>query len=1010
MVKRSKTRKKGRKLTRETVNSLSSFTADDQDQEMEGLIRDEYSDDDHDDEYEYGEDDDYYHNQRVRAQSRKKAGSSSRNGSNGNGSTNNNTNNANGTIRRTRSAAMWKTLAFVMFGLAVLFATDVIEFNQLTNNNSNGSTRDFGNLVKGWFQGSTTNSGGDSSSSSSSTSSSSTSQLTKSSSGSGSHDLLVGNVQQKPPTEAPVPPPTNPPTEAPVEAPTNPPTEAAPAPTEAPKEEAVTATEAPKAEAKSAATSSTATASSHTYKPRGKPMSDADRNAMEDKWGKWTLEPPVSKVLPSDDADSVDDYYAAYPNRDVPRKEFPAGAWQTDKDWLSKFLPEGIQLVERAMNAILEEYGQPNLGNDGTTTSDLFRVGKLDDHFPGDVSKEPCKSSSGCTDKTSFYNLKRRLLHAVMTEDVFAVAMGGHSSAAGHGNHFIQSYTLQVQWILEGVFSRLGVRHQSRNFGLGGLGTTQSGLATKQIFGHDIDVLLWDAGMTEGEQKARDMFFRQGILGPGKVPVIGSLSPRNDVLRFLNDNVGADWVMIGDQGNVQLTETLEDLQKLPWASHYVRCGVELSGICRDNEYMGVCWIDRDDYKPTTPQKPAPGGRAKWHPGNRKHQIVGRAIAYIILEALREGLVEWNAATDYALDDKAWHLTALYDNTRAKLEALDPKFGTCNQYKDDFSQFMCHNAVQARTEFTPRAHPDHTNIRTLMPPGQAEHINDPPVTVYEAPDVFNKNLHPPDGAVDVLSIIEAGIPYAPVRVPDYTTAFYPKPTFETKPPTTLPVGKGFHLATAAGFCDGSVDSWCNKADGHDCLLYGHNDGRHGILMNSYCGWMVTNLPAVKHGFIVVKAECWHPAGSNPKTSTWNSINNERRELFTERGDVPFLRSKSLSSSDSNRSAATTAYDYRDDGVGFGNEEEDEQERRNLKFKVPDYCDDFKFEFALDGKVTSWNKDQFAEHKFDMQRVVEMIKISDDPKLTDGAEKEVEVAFRMTGCANDKHFAITHIYWA
>ena len=83
---------------------------------------------------------------------------------------------------------------------------------------------------------------------------------------------------------------------------------------------------------------------------------------------------------------------------------------------------------------------------------------------------------------------------------------------------------------------------------------------------------------------------------------------------------------------------------------------------------------------------------------------------------------------------------------------------------------------------------------------------------------------------------------------------------------------------------------------------------------------------------------------------------------------------------------------------------------MKFKVPDYCDDFKFEFALDGKVTVWNKDQFAEHKYDMQRVVEMIKISDDPNLTDGVEKEVEFAFRFTGCANDKHFSITHIYWA
>jgi hypothetical protein len=110
------------------------------------------------------------------------------------------------------------------------------------------------------------------------------------------------------------------------------------------------------------------------------------------------------------------------------------------------------------------------------------------------MDKKECKKWGGCTTIESFENLKRRLLHAIMTEDIFVVAMSGHSAAAGHGNHFTQSYILQVQWILEGVFSRLGVRHQARNIGLGGLGTVQTGLATKQILGHDVDVLMWDAG------------------------------------------------------------------------------------------------------------------------------------------------------------------------------------------------------------------------------------------------------------------------------------------------------------------------------------------------------------------------------------------------------------------------------------------------------------------------------------------------------------------------------------
>eukprot|EP00536_Pseudo-nitzschia_multiseries_P015039 jgi/Psemu1/216711/e_gw1.811.19.1 len=711
----------------------------------------------------------------------------------------------------------------------------------------------------------------------------------------------------------------------------------------------------------------------HTYTRRGQPMSDSDRKAMEDKWGTWSL-PADTKDRPKDD------YYSAYPHRDIPRSQFPPNAWQTDKEYLAQFLPEGIQLVDRAIKAILEEYGQPTDG-----TSELFHIEKYEAWIPK-MEKEHCQKQTGCTSVKNFENLRRRLLHAVMTEDTFVFAMGGHSSAAGHGNHFVQSYTLQVQWILEGLFARLGVRHQSRNFGLGGLGTTQSGMATKQIFGHDTDMLMWDSGMTEKEEQARDLFFRQGILGPGKVPML--VSSLSSVIYSLHANVDADVFLIGDQSVMTQADTLEDVQKLPWAAQYVRCGNEISDICRDNEYAGVCWIERDDFSPPESQDKTMGGRAKWHPGNRKHQVLGRAIAFTILEALKQALEMWYEANDYELPDDAWHVSSLYDNTRNKLENLSHDIGKCKEYEEAFSSFMCNHAVKARLEFTPRAFPDYTNLRSIMPPSQLEHINDPPESVYEAPDVFNKDLHPPGGAIDVLNIIEAGEPYTSTLLPDYTT-YYPKPKFE-KPPS-LPVGKGYFLNTYSGFCDGSVDSWCNRAASAKCLLYGHNDGRNGILLDSYCGWMVTNLAEFKHGFIVVKIETWHPAKANPKTSEWNSINNERRSLYTE-NDGPYLRS----SFNSNQSSGTFEYP---DGDG-----------RLLKAKVPDYCPEFKFEFAIDGKVTSWNYDQYMENMFVMQRVVEVLKIVEDPNLTGGEEKEIEFAFRITGCKNEKVMHFTHLYWA
>jgi len=162
------------------------------------------------------------------------------------------------------------------------------------------------------------------------------------------------------------------------------------------------------------------------------------------------------------------------------------------------------------------------------------------------------------------------------------------------------------------------------------------------------------------------------------------------------------------------------------------------------------------------------------------------------------------------------------------------------------------------------------------------------------------------------------------------------------------------------------------------------------MDSYCGWMVTNLPELRHGFIVLKLESWHASKENPKTKSWNSVNGKRRELYEE-SDRTFLRSFNLK---------------KENNANYTNHEEE----RKLKFVEPDYCADFRFEFSIDGKVTSLTKNEFIARKTVIQRVIEVVKIAEDTDITGGVEKEVEFAFRMTGCTNDKTFKVTHIYWA
>ena len=85
--------------------------------------------------------------------------------------------------------------------------------------------------------------------------------------------------------------------------------------------------------------------------------------------------------------------------------------------------------------------------------------------------------------QSSFDALVKKLLNAMMTNDHFFVTLGGHSAAAGHGNNFHQSYMMQFQHVMEGVFDRLGMVLVSANRAQGGMGTVQASLAGGGVYG-----------------------------------------------------------------------------------------------------------------------------------------------------------------------------------------------------------------------------------------------------------------------------------------------------------------------------------------------------------------------------------------------------------------------------------------------------------------------------------------------------------------------------------------------
>jgi hypothetical protein len=361
---------------------------------------------------------------------------------------------------------------------------------------------------------------------------------------------------------------------------------------------------------------------------------------------------------------------------------------------------------------------------------------------------------------------------------------------------------------------------------------------------------------------------------------------------------------------------------------------------------------------------------------------------------------WNEADNFELSDDQWHMTADFDNARQRIYEHINEGECVKSFANHGLSDLCKLPMKARTEFTPRAYPSLSSIRTLMPPEMLQQINPSDKNIYEGPDIFNPSLHPPKGAVDVLSIVEAGPTFQPVLVPQYAHAFYKKPKFETRP--KVPVGKGVFLDTYAGdyYCDGTVDSWCDRGNDQSCLMKHHNDGRNGIKFDGYSGWIVMNLPDVLHGFIVVKIETWHPKDYIPKTKGWASINNEVETPQQLLG---------------NTSMSTSIGDEMDIPETLNKSSRALTRTRHLKKKKNQpqpYCDQFQLQIAIDGAITSYNVTEFdkLEKKGHIDRVIETFVLLNDQEYTGGEEKEVEAGIRISGCGRQKTFSLNHVYWA
>ena len=130
-----------------------------------------------------------------------------------------------------------------------------------------------------------------------------------------------------------------------------------------------------------------------------------------------------------------------FTHRDVPRDEFPIDSWQRNATYVrDEFLPSSINLVQETMRLIYAEYGHEYTTSSNTTAGKMFDLLVLDKFYdfsddPKEINKKNANvlRDGGWLTNQAYVGLKRRILHAIITQDSFIVAMGGHSAAAGHG-------------------------------------------------------------------------------------------------------------------------------------------------------------------------------------------------------------------------------------------------------------------------------------------------------------------------------------------------------------------------------------------------------------------------------------------------------------------------------------------------------------------------------------------------------------------------------------------------
>jgi len=749
-------------------------------------------------------------------------------------------------------------------------------------------------------------------------------------------------------------------------------------------------------------------------------------------YGTWTFYDGSAEDRPKTPYMTVEN--AGNPNLDLAEDKFPLESWQADAVYANHFLDAAIKLVRRGQQAIFSTYhgyglSDVHVGEDGETVIygeededhrisqrlTMFQLAEVD--LNATTSAEELQASApswqnkgGWTTKRSFDGLGRRLRHAITTESDFVVVITGSWQTMGYGgNHAWQSMPGVFETLLKGLFEKIGVKLVVRAIGLpplpdlsieemaevsdGGKSTFIHTLGWSSIYGSDVDMVVWDdyGAIDDGNEESAhklddlstqmfDLFARQALLsGTTSLPFIwgGDF----EVLRNLHEYADVD---VGQLGNglvgVQETTSEKTVNELPWAARYVNCPEKMQDTCQEeaHQFESKCWIDRSDFTPPTPQLdhiPIEHTAIGW----RMQQLKGYTLAYNFLQATLDAMYEWSEVTilqGFPLADEYWHMGEYIKNVQEKVKALDEAVAPhCFMLEETMNlpKRLCQHRMKGRTEFTPRALPAETSIRTLIDPTQVPKTASNLLYSPGGDVVLNPLSKVPTGEVDALEIFDLqgekrlrqrllrarnvtsigsaethGV-YNGVNVP------YRRKTIAISP------GEGWQSRYSYGDgCDGSLSSSssCGGFSSSNCLMEGHQGSRGGIWGNETTGWLFFHGISVENGFVALNLEIGG------------------RDHATRRLALP----ESLPDS--------FVFEYTAEVVkGFD-------------------ADISK----VDRTITTLDKDKLLEKMQQSVPGTGVVVVYDD--IAGGEAKDISIGVRVTGCADqiECQFAVTHVYWS